>query len=495
MEEELENSEKEDLEFHSASGNLMETRTSHLDDLLNDKLEQAFHKQTAQVHVHDVAKIACEHTPIDLAYAVSRLPPYGRVIVYENLPDFESKIIFIINTDSTTRNYILRHLSEEEVSELTESMPIDEAVWVLEELSERRLRHILEVVGVDKAQDIRELMKHDRNSAGRLMTNEYFSFNMNVTIGEAAAYIRDHPGIDLTRRIFVLNQIGEVQGYVPARNLIINSGKLPLKQVMQPILHKVHIEATREEVVDIVERYKVPALPVVDDNGLLEGVITYEGVVEAMEDIADEAFARVAGTTEDLSAYDPTIKRFFARAPWLFVTLCAGLLNVSIISFFERSEDGWFLAVLFFIPLITGMSGNIGLQCSTILVRSMATGLLSSGGRSQAIMREITTGILTGTAFGIGTGVLVYSLGALGFHTIQGDAIAIAIVIGGGVLGTSLTSTLLGVSSPLFFAKMGVDPAVASGPIVTAFNDVLSTLIFFLIAKFISNFFVIYPVI
>ncbi len=136
-----------------------------------------------------------------------------------------------------------------------------------------------------KALKIREIKKHRRNTAGRLMTNEFFSFSMDVTIGQASMHIRDNPGIDLTHQIFVLNQAGELQGYVPARNLIVNPPHLPLRQVMKPILHKVTPEISREEVVDIVERYKISALAVVDPNNRMLGVITYDDVLDAIEDI------------------------------------------------------------------------------------------------------------------------------------------------------------------------------------------------------------------
>jgi magnesium transporter len=475
-------------EAHPTSGNLMESKTSHLDDLLNEKLERAFHKQTFQVVVHDLAKIACEHSPIDLAYAASRLPPSARPLLFENLADFDAKIEFLINTDKNTRLAVFRHLTDLEVKKLIENMPPDEAVAVLEDLPERRFRRIVDMLEVSKAKRIREIKKHQRNTAGRLMTNEFFAFKMDVTIGEAAAYIHNNPGIDLTRRIFVLNQQGELQGYVPARNLIVNPHNLPLKQVMRPILHKVSVDATREEVVDLVERYKISALPVVDSEDHLLGVITYEDVIEAIEDIADEIIASMAGTAEKFKEHDPLHKRFLSRAPWLIVTLAAGLINMQVISVFQSYEKGLLTFVLFFIPLITGMSGNIGVQCSTILVRSMATGLLSLGSKGKAISKEILLGLINGLVFGLLCGFLVYGLDLLGFSELSVSPAAIGVIIGIGLFGACVTGAILGAFSPFFFARIGIDPAIASGPIITAFNDFLSMSIYFLIAIGLSAF-------
>lgn len=470
-----------DLE-EPASTTLMDSKTSQLDDILKEKLDRAFHKQTSKVILHDIIKIACEHTPIDLAYAASRLPPDIRPVIYENLADLEAKVGFIINTDSNTRVAIFRHISDTEAKSLIEHMPPDDAVAVLEDMSERRFRRVVDLLEPAKATRIKEIKKHQRNTAGRLMTNEFFAFPAEMTIGEAAAFIRDNPGIDLTRQIYVLSQSGALQGYVPARNLIINPGHVPLKQVMQPILHKVLTDTSREEVVDIVERYKLPALPVVDVEDFLVGVVTYEDVMEAIEDIADETIAQMAGTGESVREHEPTWKRLLARVPWLVVTLFAGLVNVGIMSSLQSYEAGSLTFVLFFVPLITGLSGNIGIQCSTILVRSMATGGLSAGTKGEAIRKEMTIGVSTGIIFGVLAGLLVWSLDLIGFSGIEVNPAVVGVIVGAGLWGACLASTSLGVFSPLFFARIGVDPAIAAGPIVTAINDFLSMSIYFLIA-------------
>jgi magnesium transporter len=246
---------------------------------------------------------------------------------------------------------------------------------------------------------------------------------------------------------------------------------------MKPILHKVTAEAPREEVVDVVERYKLPALPVVGPDDKLLGIVTYEDVMEAMEDIADETIAQMAGTGEKVREHEPTWKRILARAPWLVVTLCAGILNVGLMSSIQGYEGGVLTFVLFFVPLITGLSGNIGIQCSTVLVRSMATGGLSAGSKGEAIRKETVVGVACGLLFGIVAGLLVW-----GLDLIETPASHVGLIVGVGLWGACFASTLLGVFSPLFFVRIGVDPAIASGPIVTAINDFLSMSIYFLIA-------------
>lgn len=477
-----------ELEPAPVAGNLMDSKTSILDDLLVEKLEKAFHKPTSMVLVHDVAKIASEYEPIDLAYACTRLPPTARHVVYDNLPDLHAKVIFMINTDSATRAAIFRTIDDREIKRLIDHMPLDEAVWLLDDISDRRLRRVLDLLDNRKAFRIRELLRHDRNSAARLMTNEFFSFRMDVSIGEVATAIRNNPGIDLTRRVFVLNDIGQLIGYVPARNIIINPDHIPIRQVMRPVLHKVEPDTSRDEVVDLVERYKIAALPVVNSEGVMLGVITYEVVVEAMEDIGDETIAMIAGTAEAYSEGEPIMVRVLARAPWLVVTFCSGLVTASAMAHFSGAV--WFIGVVpFFVPLINGMSGNVGLQCSTLLVRAMSTGEISAGIKHQTVMKELLIGLTIGTGFGVLSWTVVFILNLFGVHALGHEPLAIGATLGAGVFSACLTATSLGVFFPFFFARMGVDPAVASGPLVTAFNDLCSTLMFLLIAFLVHGFF------
>ena len=468
------------------TGHLLDSRTSQLDDVLNEKLEHAFHQQASQVVFHDIAKIASEYDPIDLAYAVTRLPPHARIVVYDNLPDLNAKIIFMINTGSNTRSAIFRQIDDQEIKRLITMMPPDEAVWILDDMSDRRIKRIMDMLDPKIANRIRDLQEHERHSAGRLMTNEFFAFHMNTTIGEVAEHIRNNPGIDLTRRVFILTDTGELAGFVAGRNLMINPHYIPLRQVMRPILHKVTVDTHRDEVVDLVERYKIPALPVVDEDDHIVGVITYEDVVEAMEDIADETIANIAGTAENLSEQEPIFNRFCWRAPWLLVTLCAGLFTATMMSHFYGQV--WFAMVPFFVPLITGMSGNVGIQCSSILVRGLSTGEISPGARRNAITKELLIGLLIGSIFGLGCGLVIYLLNLLGIHHFETSLLPSVAIVSVGIWGACMTATILGTFSPFFFARFGVDPAVASGPIVTAFNDVLSTMMFFFAAWTITYF-------
>lgn len=482
--EPLKNSKnKKDLEIEreTTAPESLDFFTTRMDDALEEQIASALHHDTKEVILDKVAKIARFNDPVDLAHIATRLPHQGRIVIYDNLPDLDAKVIFMINTSNSTRTTIFRQISDVEIKELLEKMPPDEAVWMLDDMSDRRMKRVLELFDPKKAKQIQELQKHDRESAGRLMTNEFFSFHLDTSVGEVSNAIRDNPGIELTRRIFVFNNNQEIIGYVSARSLIVSPPYMPIRQIMRPLHHMVRVDASRDEVVDIVERYKISALPVVDENGRMVGVITYEDVVEALEDIADKTIANIGGTREDVTEHDPLFLRMIWRAPWLLVTLCAGLITSSAMIHFERAP--WFQYMSFFVPLIAGMSGNVGLQCSTTLVRSMALGELSYKSRRGAIGREISIGLLTGTAFGVLSGLVVFMLYHIGFQPANQDDFRIGITVACGLFTACVSATLLGTFSPFIFDKYNIDPAVASGPIVTAFNDVLSSQMFFLVAS------------
>ncbi len=458
-----------------------DTKASTVDDILKEKLERALHQLTYEVQVHEMAKIASEHNAIDLAYAASRMPLAASLVLFENL-SVSGKATFLITAQSTVNAHILRHLDDEAIIGFVKKMPTDEAVWVLDNVSDRKFRRLLKLLDQKKAQKMLDLRSKDCHTAQRMMVNDFFVFSSETTIGEVSEFIREHPHIEMTRRIFVENDKGQLQGYVPDRNLIVNPPTLPLKQVMRSISHSVGPEAQREEVVDVVERYKIPALPVIDNDNKLMGVICYEDVVEALEDIADETIAHMGGTNESIGEYEPIWRKLIARAPWLLVTLIAGLVNAFSMALFN-SQEGLLLAfVFFFVPLITGMSGNIGIQCSTVLVRGMATGLLSNKSSREAVKHELLIGCFMGLFFGLLTGILVFFLDISAPSYIAVNPLIIGVIVSAGLMGACIVGTLLGVFSPLFFLKMGIDPAIASGPIITAFNDFFSMMIYFVIA-------------
>ena len=473
-----------DTPSSAAESYIVDTTANQPDTVLIQKFEQAVHKPTGLYQHQDLIRLAVEHDPIDLARAAPRIPHSARLLLYRNLPDLEAKSSFLINSPSPTRVAIFRTTSDEELRALIEQMPPDEAVAILDDLPTRRVKRLFELLSDRKARRIAALQQHRRDTAGRLMTNEFFAFHLNTTVGHVVEHVREHPGTELTGGVFVLGDDLELLGYVPDRTLIVNNHDVPLRRLMRPVLHRVGPEVPRDEVVELFERYRLPALPVVDEMDRLVGVITQGDAVEMMEEMADATIASIGGTAERTSDDETTWRRFLLRAPWLVVTLIAGLLTASGCSFFH--DHPWSLTALFFIPLITGMSGNVGIQCSTVIIRSMATGECSPANVSSIILRELRIGTLIGVCFGLTCGLVIYVLHHCGIQSALGDPVLVGTIVAAGVFSACLIAALLGTLSPLFFARLKVDPAIASGPIVTACNDVSATYIYFLVAWLVA---------
>lgn len=460
-----------------------DSRSHDFDNELTARLEAAFAAlEAGERSSHELAIIVEEYSVLDLALASLRFSQAEREILFAEIGRLADRVEFIINVDSPTRSYIFRDLDNEEILELIQAMPADEAVWVMEDLVVPRYRAIMEKLDPKKAAAINVLAKFDPDSAGRLMTGEFFAFQYDTTIGQASNYIRDHPSIDLLRRVFVQDEQGVLQGAIPLRNLVINPPSFPLKRVMRPIAHWVHPDTQRDEVIEIFERYKLADLPVLDRHGKLVGVITYEDIAEAIGDQTDETLSAIAGT-QNLALNDPIWKSFLARAPWLVVTLFAGFVNATNISMFHVTPQ-----VMMFVPLVMGLSGNIGIQCSMLMIRSMALGLIAGSRTRKILAKEVATSVITGMVFGLVSGLFVYTLSEAGWilQSYEGRH-HLAIIVSLGQMGAGLIAGVIGVFSPILFHRYGIDPAVASGPITQAISDVMSAVVYFLIAASIAS--------
>lgn len=455
------------------------------DEELMVRLDEVFRLGTSSEHQsHELAKISSEYSAIDLSYAALRLPLSYRIQIFDEIDDDLERAHFFTHIDSTTRELLFAEMEDEEIARMIEEMPSDEAVFVIEDLVLPRLGAVLNRLSEAKAQSIEALSRHRPNTAGRLMTNEYFAFQMDTNIGQAARYIRDHPRIDLMRRVFVLDENQELQGFVPLRTLVINPPSLPLKKVMRQIAHIVSVDAPRDEVIELFERYKMTELPVIDHEGQLCGIITYEDVAEAIEDQTDETLAQISGTAQEVRIDDPLLKNFFARAPWLFVTLVAGIINANNMEMFQIHH-----VFVLFVPLVIGMSGNIGIQCSTLMIRAMATGYMTRKNVRKAVLMELRTAVFTGVLFGIFCGLVLFLIGSVGIFESPLPIEKLSLIIATGQIGACLFGAAIGSWSPIFFNRLGFDAAISSGPITTAFNDVLANLVYFLIATHLLAFF------
>lgn len=447
--------------------------------LLNN-LEEVFDHTESPEILTKVAPILEQATPIEIAYVSSLLPISHRITIYEALSNFERKMKMIIYASKSTRQAILDHLSDDQVIHLIDTIPPQKAIEIIALLDDEKKETILSSVEPQKLSRIHQIEQYDEDSAGRLMSNEFFSFPEKMTLEKVTSHIRSCPLFNLDHAVFVYGEEKVLKGYIPVRTLLVAPPDSMLYDILLPISHKVTADISREQIVSLFERYKLGSIPVTNDRNVMIGVITDVIVMDALEAIVDEMIAGIAGNDEDVSTDDPFIKRFRARFPWLIATACGGLINTKI-----NGSLQWFEHGMTFVPLITGLSGNLGLQCSTVLVRSIATGHFTMRHQEKLFFKEILLGSFTGLAICIFCGIAVYICSIAGILQMSMSPLKLCIGIGSGLLGACLNAILIGSCSPIIFYRIGVDPALASGPIVTALNDITSTVFYFYISQLV----------
>jgi magnesium transporter len=375
--------------------------------------------------------------------------------------------------DDTVRGEILEELPPETVAEGVRELESDDAIELLEDLPEESKEEILERIPARERAEIERGLLYPENSAGRRMQTDFIAVPPDWTVGQTIDYMRETP--DLPDRFYELYTVDEqrrLRGAVALDALLRARRPVPIAELMDEERRRVLATDDQEEVARLFGKYNLVAAPVVDGDDKLVGVITVDDVVDVIEEEAEEDIRALGGVTydEELSDNVWTITR--GRFPWLFVNMLTACLSAFVISRFEDAlEKMVALAVL--MPVVASMGGNAGTQTMTVAVRALATRELNRGNALRILRRELLVGGLNGLGFAIILGVIA--------------ATAFKIVDLGAVIGLAMVTVLIcaalgGLVIPLTLNRLGVDPAVSSGPFVTTVTDVVGFLSFLGIA-------------
>jgi len=410
--------------------------------------------------------------PIDIAFAMGELSGEERANVFALLDSQASGVVLEEVHDSITAD-LAGATDEQELAEIIDAMPPDSRADAVGVLPEEVKHRILNRMPPEEAQELAELLNYSDESAGGLMTTEILVSPPDITASGMLRHIRrTDVAPESVFRIYVVDDERRLLGAADMVDIINARDDVPLSKIMDPDPVRVHHDTDQEEVVRLVDKYDLTSIPVVDDDDHLLGAVTVDDVIDALQQEATEDVAYVAGASaDDLLTRSPW-RAARSRVPWLLVSLGASLISAAVIRVFSGTlEQAVMLAA--FIPVITAMSGNSGLQSSMITVRSMALGLIDDVSVGKLVARQVPTALLVALACAIvafGAGTLL--LGEAGYGLIVGSAMFCAICSG----------TMVGRFVPLVFKRIGVDEALASGPFVTTMNDAVSLLIYFAIA-------------
>ncbi|WP_019235854.1 magnesium transporter [Staphylococcus warneri] len=355
-------------------------------------------------------------------------------------------------------------------SHILEEMSYDNAVDILNELSKPKVASLLTLMNNEDANEIKALLHYEEDTAGGIMTTEYLSLKSTTPVKEALMHVKEQaPNAETIYVIFAVNEDDQLVGVLSLRDLITAENDAYIEDVMSERVISVDVATDQEDVAQIMRDYDFIAVPVVDYQNHLLGIITIDDILDVMDEEASEDYSRLAGVSDIDSTNDSVIKTAMKRLPWLIILTFLGMITATILGSFEDTLSKVALLAAF-IPIISGMSGNSGTQSLAVSVRNISTGDIDEQSKFKVALREAGSGLLSGIVCSIILIIIIISIYRQPL---------LAVIVGGSLTCAMTVGTLVGSMIPLLMNKLKIDPAVASGPFITTINDIVSMLIYF----------------
>ena len=383
----------------------------------------------------------------------------------------------LADSDTSTVRSVAADLGDEALSDLVEEMAPDDATDVLGELPDEQSESVLRLMEAPEAEEVRELLSHAEDSGGGIMTSRLVAVLESITVAEAVDFLREWAEEEEILSIFVVEEERRLVGTVPLRRMLLATPDTPISQLTERDPISVRVDMDQEEIAHIFATYDLVALPVVDEEGELVGQVTVDDIVDVITAEATEDMYEMAATSAQELEKRSAVAVMRLRLPWLLVCLGGTLLSGGVIDLFSHTLAS-LSGLVIFVPAIMAMGGNTGIQTSMVTVRSLATGLIRAEDVSQRLWREVRIGL----GMGLFLGLVVYGVAKL-----WTPGSAVPVCAGLAMFGAVAMSACLGALVPLAFRAAGIDPAVASGPLITTLNDVLSLLVYFAIAATLAT--------
>lgn len=408
--------------------------------------------------------------PEDIAEALGHLAPAEQRLLLGHIEDDQQASDVLVQLEDAELHRVVHLVDFQRLVRLFQKMEADDAADLIGRLPEELQGRVLSAIKGEEKEQVEDLLAWPEDSAGRIMQPVAFRLNDTQTCREAIEAIQHAENVEMVFYLYAENEAGQLVGVTSLRNLLTHPPSTRIADVMTPDVITVNPETDQEEVAKIVSRYGLLAVPVVDEGRRLLGIVTVDDVVHVIKEEAAEDMMLMAGMGDEVDPNAGTVLQAArTRLPWLLVTMVGGLVTSEIIRRVQPllADEAVLVA---FIPIIMGMGGNVGVQAATIAVRNLATGVSSSLGMGAVMFREMRVGFLVGLAFAL----IVGSFAVLrNGDPMLGVAIAIA-----GLLQLTVAATV-GTAIPALMARLGVDPAVATGPFVTTGIDMLAIGVYF----------------
>ena len=414
--------------------------------------------------------------PADLAELFGELPDRDRSATFKVLVDQNSRLAMetLSELGPDVGASLLGDRPTSEIATLLQEIPSDDAAALIEHLPEALSAAVLDLIQHREPGSVQNLLEYEEQTAGRIMNPNVFALSEDLTASEAIAALQESRDVEMVFYLYVVDVRRHLVGVVSLRRLLLVSPETPLRRIMTADLISARVDTDQEEVAREVASYNLLAIPVVDDENKLAGVITVDDVIDVIKDEATEVIYRLAGVAGDEHVFTPPREALQKRLPWLVVNLATAIIPAAIVALFQGTITQ-VVAVAIFMPMVAGMGGNAATQTLTVIVRGIALGELTWSNSRQALVKE--------TLLGIGNGVTLGLIAAGVVWVMEGDPI-LGLILAMAMVINMLVAAVAGTLIPIALRALKVDPALASSVFITTLTDAVGILAFLGLATF-----------
>lgn len=414
----------------------------------------------------------------DLSLVFKELSPDNQKKLFQLIDEPEKIGSLFSELDESLFLDFVKNVNLEKLVEIFDHMPADDAASLLTLLDEDLSDQILSKMQKEESDNVEQLMSYGEDTAGSLMVTDFISLEEDLGAKQVIEALQNkYLDVEMPFYIYVVDEYDKLVGVSSLRQLVVVHPEKPLKDFMARDIVSVKPYTDREEVARLVSRYDYLAVPVVDDDNRLVGIVTVDDVIDILHEAATEDMLKMAGVGEEYIETQTVFRGTRIRLPWLFASFLGGVAAFFIIGGFEK-DLAKITSLAAFIPVIMGMGGNIGTQSSTIVVRGIATGRISVKDFTRVVSKELAVGLILGIIYGLFIGVIA----RLTFMA-EPFSVPLAFAVGIAIILSMSIAALVGSTVPLILERLNIDPAVATGPFVTTSIDIVSVYCYFMIAS------------
>ncbi|MEC3653887.1 magnesium transporter [Bacillus siamensis] len=415
---------------------------------------------------------------------IDELQPYDMAFLFKEMPEkHRARYLSYMTVDDITdmigeleREFqlaVLHKVGKTKATLAMNKMDNDDLAALLEEMDEELKEQLLSSMEAEESKAVQLLMNYPQESAGRMMTNRFVWIPQHYTVKDAVVKLKSFAEIaESINYLYVINDSKQLVGVLSYRDLILGEPEDKVQDLMFTRVISAGVLQDQEEVARLIQRYDFLAIPIVEENNVLVGIVTVDDIIDVVIKEADEDYEKFAASGKAITFDTKAYVAAYRRLPWLILLLFIGLISGSILNYFEDTLQK-VVALAFFMPMIAGTTGNTGTQSLAVVIRGLAKEEMNKKTIFKLIFRELRAGIYIGIVCAIAITIVA---------TVWQKDLTLGFVVGSSLLATLIIGTMAGTIVPIILHKLNIDPAIASGPLITTLNDILSLLIYFGIA-------------